>query len=346
MLINYGTSVFGTPDMRRAFVGVMRIVATARETRPFDGPRSELVKMFAGLVGCSGCHGFEKSLDFSQFLGINSPWENELEGLEKIKSWLPRSEDRQEAVHAGLLISMYSPEPDPIATQVARWIAQELGVDDKFAQSIEKVANENAALAKADVFRRMLSDRTGINQEIIANQMAKHALAEISSKEMVEKYHRLLKDAPDESLGAEMRKFYKDANFDWPGMPSVPLPVEFLGAHDVHHVLAGYEANAHGEVYCAVFNAANSSKGIGWLSVVLLQWHQGIKLGVFPPAHAHLNPEIMAKAAKRGSETIVDIYNENWDWLPLLLKPLSEVRNQLGIPSGGTVESGASWCPP
>ncbi|MEI8259825.1 MAG: hypothetical protein WCJ30_29560, partial [Deltaproteobacteria bacterium] len=60
---------------------------------------------------------------------------------------------------------------------------------------------------------------------------------------LVERYHLLVADAPEGSLGAQMRKFYDDARFDIPGTPGAPLPVEFLGSHDVHHVLAGYDTS-------------------------------------------------------------------------------------------------------
>ena len=76
-----------------------------------------------------------------------------------------------------------------------------------------------------------------------------------------------------------------------------------------------------------------------------LQWHQGIKIGVFNPAHAHLDPAIVADAAQRGGATHVDVYRADWDWVSLLPRPLDEVRAELGIPQGGTVAAGASWNP-
>ncbi len=335
--------VFGPPEVRRAYVGVMRLVATAGGTRPFEGDRAELVRRFAGLQGCAGCHGFDTSLDFSALLGTDEPWANEEAAIAAIANGLSTAKDRQEAVHAGLMVSLYSHEPDPAGTRTARRIATRLGADDALFRAVEKVANENVATAKAEVFRRMLSGRTGIDSELIASHMAAQTLGQVSPPELVARYHRLLAEAPPGSLGAEMRQFYQDANFDIPGMPGVPLPVEFLGSHDVHHVLAGYGATPQGEVYTAVFNAANSSAGIGWLSVVLLQWHQGIKLGVFPPVHSHLDPQVMGVAAQRGAATPVDIYDSEWDWLALLPRPLEQVRQELGIPQGGTVGPGSSW---
>ena len=335
--------VFGPPEVRRSCVGIMRLVATAGGTRPFDGERAALVRMFAGLQGCAGCHGFDKSLDFSSLLGDAEPWADEDAAIAAIALGLPAAKDRQEAVHAGLMVALYSLEPDPDGTRMARRIATRLGADDSLLRAVETIANENVATAKAEVFRRMLSGRTGIDSKLIEAHMANHSLGQISDPEVVARYHRLLAEAPTGSLGAEMRRFYQDAHFEVPGSAGVPLPVEFLAAHDVHHVLAGYGTTAHSEVYTAVFNAANATAGIGWLSVVLLQWHQGIKMGVFPPEHAHLDPQVMGIAAQRGAQTTVDIYDSAWDWLSLLPLPLDQVRQDLGIPPGGTVGVGDPW---
>jgi mono/diheme cytochrome c family protein len=335
--------VFGSPEVRRAYVGAMRLVATANGSRPFEGDRAELVRKFAGLVGCAGCHGFSHSLDFSSLLGADEPWPDGETALATIRAGLTTEKDRLEAVHAGLLVAMFSPEPDPVAVQTARWIANALDCDEQLAGNVEQIANQNAAAAKSDVFRRFLSERIAVERGVIDAHMERHDLASITRPEMIERYHQLMAEAPAGSLGAEMRAFYNDAHFDVPGTPGSPLPVEFLGSHDVHHVLSGYNTTPQGEVYTAVFNAANASAGIGWLAVVLLQWHQGIKLGVFEAVHSHLDPEMMAAAAARGAQTKVDIYSAHWDWLSLLAQPLHEVRATIGIPPGGQVAPGESW---
>lgn len=321
----------------------MRLAATALETRPFAGSTSELVQMFAGLMGCAGCHGFEESLDFSDLLGDTLPWSEIDEAIAMIEALLIDDRDRTEVVNSCLLVAMFADSPDLDALLAARQIARSLGCDDTLIDNIVAIANESAATAKADLFRRFLSERIDVESETIREHMERHDLDAITRPSDIERYHQLITEAPEGSLGAEMRFFYSDAKFDIPGTPGVPLPVEFLGSHDIHHVLAGYNTSAQGEAYTAVFNAANAEAGIGWLSVVLLQWHQGIKLGVFPEGHSHLDPAQMADAALRGSQTTTDVYDAHWDWMALLSLPLDEVRSSLGIPPGGQVSAGSSW---
>ena len=66
-------------------------------------------------------------------------------------------------------------------------------------------------------------------------------------------------------------------------------------------------------------------------------------MGVFPPVHTHLDPRITANAAERGSRIAVDLCDPQWDWFPLLGRPLDEVRRELGSPPGGLVGPGVSW---
>jgi hypothetical protein len=299
--------------------------------------------MFAGLMGCAGCHGFEESLDFSDLLGESLPWVEVDEVITMIEALLANEQDRTEVVNSGLLVAMFADTPDLDGLLAARQIARSLGCDDSLIDNIVAIASESAVTAKADLFRRFLSERIDVESETIRNHMERHDLDAITRPSDIERYHQLITDAPEGSLGAEMRFFYSDAKFDIPGTPGVPLPVEFLGSHDIHHVLGGFNTSAQGEAYTAVFNAANASAGIGWLSVVLLQWHQGIKLGVFPAGHSHLDPAMMADAAWRGSQTTVDIYDAHWDWMALLILPLDDVRSSLGIPPGGQVSAGSSW---
>jgi len=336
---------FGTHEARRAQVAAMRLVATAMETREFDGPQADLVRMFAGLVGCAGCHGFEESLDFSDLLGDSFPASVPDGAIELVAALVHDRDELSEAVNAGLLVAMFADEPDLDGLLAARSLAQGLGADDSLIDGVVAIASERAASAKADLFRRFLSERIAVESDTIREHMERGDLALITPDETVERYHQAMEAAPDGSLGAEMRRFYGDARFDMPGMPGVPLPVEFLGSHDVHHVLAGYDTTAQGEAYTAVFNAGNAEAGIGWMTVVLLQWHQGIRLGVFPEGHSHLDPEVMADAAYRGAQTTTDIYDAEWDWIALLAEPLDEARESLSIPAGGNVAAGESWNP-
>ena len=336
---------FGSLEARRAHVAVMRMVATAGGSRPFEGPDADLVRMFAELIGCPGCHGFDQPVDFTDLLGEGPPWGSDDEAIAALAALLPEQSDRIEAVHAGMLVALFADSPDEAGLGEAKRIASALGCDSSLIDSVIEIASAGAVTAKADLFRRFLAERIDVEEETIRSHMDRHDLASITRPATIERYHLLVADAPEGSLGAQMRKFYDDARFDIPGTPGAPLPVEFLGSHDVHHVLAGYDTSAQGEAYTAVFNAGNSSAGIGWLTVVLLQWHQGVRLGVFPEGHSHLDPAVMAVAGQRGSMTTTDLYDAHWDWMALLGQPIDQVRASLRVPSGGLVPDGGCWAP-
>ena len=126
---------FGTPTERRGLVAVMHQVATANGTRPFDGDRADLVRMFAGLQSCAGCHDDDEAVDFSDLVCDTKTWSDPEEGIAEIRACLPDNRQALEAVHAGLLVALYSIEQDPEGLEAARWISKQLGASDSMVRA-------------------------------------------------------------------------------------------------------------------------------------------------------------------------------------------------------------------
>ena len=144
---------FGTHEARRAQVATMRLVATAMDTRPFDGGTADLVRMFAGLMGCAGCHGFEESLDFSDLTGDTVPWSNSDEAIAMIGELIADFNDRIEAANSGLLVALFADTPDLEGLLAARDIARGLGCDDSLIDGV--------VAAKGDQFFLEMLAKTG-----------------------------------------------------------------------------------------------------------------------------------------------------------------------------------------
>jgi ubiquinone biosynthesis protein Coq4 len=120
--------------------------------------------------------------------------------------------------------------------------------------------------------------------------------------------------------------------------------LEVLGAHDLNHVLAGYPTTAEGEVYVALFTAANSvDAGLDYLAAVLVQWHHDVKIGVFDPSRSDLQPDLLAEAVRRGATTATDLSGTDFAWRDLLHLPLSEARESIGVAGEGLVDAGGAW---
>lgn len=319
----------------------MRLTCTAVGTRPFTGPESDLVKAMAEMEGHE--HVDQQAADFSDLVQAENPWSSPESALKQIARDLPDAHSRSAAAHAAVMVTLFADEPDIEALHAARWVAQGLGADDEGIADVEKSAGEKAQLAQNDLFRRFLSWKTGVELDVVYQRLSQGKLVVDTPPEQVVALQRRLDNAREGTLGSELSRFYSETNFALPGTPGM-LPLEVLGSHDVHHLLAAYDTSPEAEVYLAAFTAANTgSSGVEFLSVAMLQWHQGIKLGVFDPAHAILDPQLLAQAAERGSETPTDLSLQDWDWQSLLDQPLDDIRADLGIPAGGSVAPGGRW---
>ncbi|MFM8972456.1 MAG: hypothetical protein ACKOOG_07420 [Actinomycetota bacterium] len=332
--------VHGNPETRRAVVTAMRIVATAGGTRPFTGTEAALVRAMADVLGpASG----DEPVDLSELVGDAEPFATVAAATDAVRAWLPDRADRREAIHAALLVPLAADNPDPGALHAARDLARRLGADDRTVRDLEHTATRRAHAAEADLFRRFLVWKTGEHHHTVRRRLARHEPVVATPAEAVADVRRRIDAAAPDTVGHALGQFYADTGFDIPGTPGV-LPLAVLGSHDVHHVLTAYDAGAEDEVYLAVFTATNSRVGgTDYMAVILLQWHQGIKLGVFEPDRARLDPDLIAVAARRGSDTPFDLSRTDWDWEALLDVPLEEARVRLGVPPGGSVLPGGHW---
>ena len=318
----------------------MRAVATALETRPFVGEEADLVRSIAEVVGLA--HSGMEALDLADVLAPDATWTSD-SLMAELVSALPDPAQRRDAAHCAMMVALMPLNPDESGLHAARWVAQGLGADNLTVREVEATVGSHAQLAEADLFRRFLSWKTGVPAHVVAARLGRGERAVATPPEQVDRVRRLLDTAPDGSVGRELARYYSDTGFNVPGSPGT-MPLEVLGSHDVHHVLAAYDASPEDEVYLAAFTAANArTGGAEFLAFNMLQFHQGIKLGVFNPARTNLDPHAMAVAAERGAQTVVDLSSREWNWQSLLHLPLPEARAQVGIPGAGPVPEGGPW---
>ena len=308
--------------------------------RPFTGAQADLVRAMAKVAAASH-EGVRRDLDL--LLGTDEPWGEEEGAVAAISAWLTTTQQRRETVHATLLVALDADEPDRLGLAIAHRLAVALGVDDQTMRDVEATSRRSAAQAEADLYRRFLSWKTGVDEVAIAQRLARHQLPVTTPPSTLNRLRNVLAEAREGTVAAELARFYAHTGFDLPGSTGT-LPFEVLGSHDVHHVLAGYGADPDDEVYLAVFTAANSSRGgMDYLAVIMLQWHQGIKLGFFDPARASLDPELLAAALDRGARTTADLSDSDFDVFGILTMDLHEARVHLGIPTGGRVGHLGPW---
>jgi hypothetical protein len=100
-------------------------------------------------------------------------------------------------------------------------------------------------------------------------------------------------------------------------------------AHELAHVLSGYDPHPYGEMLLAAFHAGNTpALAIELLLRGLLQYHHGIRIDAAPERGLLVADEFF-RAYARGRGTTIDLHRA--DWNALLDRDLDEVRRELGL---------------
>ena len=158
---------------------------------------------------------------------------------------------------------------------------------------------------------------------------------DLTDPELVERlmaFERL----PEDTLGYALTRFYADFGLDVPGASASTINYLFV-AHDMNHVIAGYEPVAAGELALGAFQMGMNDSEVSWiLCLTNLAIHEAgvIQLGDIAPKHETLSrpgvADMFGRAMARGVATTGDFAAA--DHLAMADWPLAEVRAHYGVP--------------
>ncbi len=187
---------------------------------------------------------------------------------------------------------------------------------------------EGAEAATADYLRRF-TER--------APEMMEPAMLEIVGAEADAAARRLdeigaaLRSAEQGTLGAEFRGFYERSGFAF-GPEVIPI-----FAHDMSHVIGGYDATPIGEICIGVMKLMITDSDIHWIELLgnVMIHEAGIILpeGYAPASPALDDPanvELVVRAMERGRATAKDF--SNVDHLSMIDWPYTAVLEEFGVP--------------
>jgi hypothetical protein len=146
---------------------------------------------------------------------------------------------------------------------------------------------------------------------------------------------RALHDLPEHTLGWEYVEFYRRNGLKLPG-DDPNMPALFV-AHDMCHVIGGYEPTGQGEIALGAMQLAVSDTDAHWMGFLgNLAVHEAGFLGndELTPKTATLTregaPEMLAEGFRRGAACTGDFTTA--DHLSMAELPISEVRARYGVP--------------
>jgi len=144
-----------------------------------------------------------------------------------------------------------------------------------------------------------------------------------------------LHDLPADTLGYQYVEFYRRNGITLPG-DDPNMPAVFV-AHDMCHVIAGYEPTGQGEIALGAFQLAVADNDTHWMQFLgNLAVHEAgfLRTETLVPKTGSLMregaTEMLAEALRRGSECTGDFTIA--DHLAIADVPLEDVRAQFGVP--------------
>ena len=145
---------------------------------------------------------------------------------------------------------------------------------------------------------------------------------------------RALHDLPEHTLGCEYVEFYRRNGLELPG-DDPNMPALFV-AHDMCHVIGGYEPTGQGEIALGAMQLAVTDSPAHWMGFLgNLAVHEAGFLGTddLTPKTATLTragaPEMLAEAMRRGSACTGDFTTA--DHLSMAELPIADVRARFGV---------------
>jgi hypothetical protein len=224
------------------------------------------------------------------------------------------------------------PLTDAQVTRVEEYAAA-LGESGPGLEVARALVNDGAAEATADYFRFTGAAQSAFEEPTLrgfpSDEGADLANAELAAR--LRQFH----DLPDGSLGYQYVEFYRRNGIELPG-DDPNQPAVFV-AHDMCHVIAGYEPTGPGELALGAMQLAVDDSDAHWLAFLgNLAVHEAgfLSVGSLVAKEATLTragaTDMLARALVRGAECTGDFTTA--DHLALAATPLAEVREQFGVP--------------
>ncbi|MFM9134054.1 MAG: hypothetical protein ACKOT0_01225 [bacterium] len=225
--------------------------------------------------------------------------------------------------------------------------ASALGISGDEIEAEQRWISEDAERASADFIRTYGNYLPQLSDPVGPDEADGEVLPEVE----------VLRDLPEGTLGWAFLAFYARNGFHLPG-PSTPEPAYYI-AHDMNHVIAGYEPTGPGEISLGAFKLAMSDTDANWMAFMtnLLIHEAGLlKHGstaqfipyggdIYPDAQGqgalHLPgaADMLGEAFERGAAVNGDF--SQIDHLAIAHRPLSDIRAEYGVvPRSDGVDGG------
>ncbi|MFE3187809.1 hypothetical protein ACFXHA_02310 [Nocardia sp. NPDC059240] len=248
---------------------------------------------------------------------------------------------RERVVQTMLLAALVvRPLPETVADRL-REFADALDVDDDMIAVAQLYADGAVDLAAVDFSRNgYLGNMDHLRLDALHCEGLDSSWSAVTDDPALAGRWGELWELPVGTLGRGVADFYRDRGFVTPGLAGSAPPL--LAQHDWVHVLAGYGTTLENEIEVFAFmaRANDDPRAFSLLAMVISLFETGYLkagAGLFEADAGHLRTKGMAErlgdamrrgALTQGSHDFLDL-----DWFSLADRPITVVRNEIGLVS-------------
>lgn len=311
----YFQSVTWSLPTARAVLAAMKTVATLQNTRPLDAISCEMLEATCDAV-------FKASVTIDTLPSI-SPTD--------FANQVQEQQQRQQALQFLILMPYLDTQVDVAEVELVNAYAKALELAPHTLKSLRLVCDLKLNQLLVGYTRRTIANILpghGVWQKL---KVIFSAFRQYWGDKQVAQRYQALRLLPDNTLGKELYRYYRDRNFPLPGEKKSFS--EVLVGHDLVHLLSGIGTDMTGEIIVAGFEAgmSNSEFGFELLLEVVLDFHMGFKfttMGVLESGVDHLKPKALMEAYARGLHMSFDLLDPAWDFKTVLDQPIDKLRQQ------------------
>ncbi len=170
---------------------------------------------------------------------------------------LSQKDDRRIFLQLSIMLELSRHPPSEAQLERLESYAAALDFDSPQLQAVRDLAHETAAQATAD-FLRVYEQSM---QQLTEPPFRGDSLP--PDDDPLWQQLRDFRDLPEGSLGREFFEFYQRNQLDLPS-PDTPNPGYYV-AHDMNHVIAGYEPTGPGEIALGAFKLMMNNNEANWM---------------------------------------------------------------------------------
>ncbi|MEO0868438.1 MAG: hypothetical protein AAFY17_08305 [Cyanobacteria bacterium J06642_11] len=311
----YFQSVTWTLPAVHAVLSAMKTVATLQDTRPLDGISREMLEATRDSV-------FQASMTVDELITI-SP--------QDLASQVQGQRQRQQTLQFLILMPYLDTQVDLAEVELVNAYAQALELAPHTLQSLRLVCDRKFNQLLLNYTRRTIAKLLPGHGFWQKTKVVFSAFHQYWGDQQVAQQYQALRLLPDNTLGKELYRYYRDRNFPLPGESKSFS--ELLVGHDLVHLLSDIGTDMAGEITVAGFEAgmSNSEFGFELLLEVILDFHMGLKfttMGILEAGVNHLQPKALMAAYAKGLQMSFDLLDPGWDFKATLNQPIDQLRQQ------------------